>query len=183
MDNNEQRKMNQKMAFSFLAGLVVGGGLMWFIIGTEVLSPTINNNDNVLTESMEEKVSGGVGKLNTNTLGAQNNRLVVEDQLAGDRVLLKEVELDSASWVVVHEEVNALLGNALGAARFDKGSYTGGYVELLRNTEIGATYHVLIYKDNGDKKFNFDNDTVVTDAEGNSVGAIFEVIRLDRKTN
>ena len=186
MDTDESKKMNQKLLLSFIAGLIVGGGVTWFVIGSEVLSPTVDDVEDTTMTDTTGNAAGGDSSRDENgstVMGTDNDRIIVEDQLAGDRVLLREVELTNASWVVVHEETDSFLGNALGAARLDPGVYEGGYVELLRNTETGSTYHVLMYQDNGDKEFNLDEDSIVVDAEGNSVCAIFEAIRVDRKTN
>ena len=59
--------------------------------------------------------------------------------------------------MVIHEGTASHVGNALGAARFDKGEHSG-VVGLLRPTEPGVTYRAVLYRDNGDKEFNLDTD-------------------------
>ena len=159
-----------KVVLSFIVGIVIGSTGTWIALGSTVLSPTIFINS---FESLED-----VALINTTLL----EYIVVEDQLAGDRVLIKEIALTDSGWAVVHEDAGGIPGNALGAQRFDKGVHSGT-IDLLRNTNIDQSYYVLLYRDNGDREFDLVTDSIVIDTDDNPVGDTFRVIKIDRKIN
>ena len=97
----------------------------------------------------------------------------VSDQKAGSSVTVSNVSLDSTGWVAVRDDENGLMGNVLGAQRLGKGSYTNIKVALLRSTTAGKTYHVVVYKDNGDMTFSKTKDMVVLN-NGNTVSGSFK---------
>ena len=72
-------------------------------------------------------------------------------------------------WAVVHEVENGHVLNALGATRLDSGAHSDVQVELLRGTEPGGRYAVILYSDNGDKQFEVHADLTVIDTAGNPV--------------
>ena len=167
----DDKVQSGKLVGSFIAGLIIGVGVM-FLIGSSDLKP----NTDVVGKEL-----GGISN-DGMTLKSENGSISVSDQLSGDRVLLDEVSFESVGWVVIHEENNGVLGNALGARRFDAGLNKKGYVKLLRNTEIDQTYHALLYNDNGDKEFNLENDMPLRDSAGGFIEAVFNVVRVDRKS-
>ncbi len=59
----------------------------------------------------------------------------------------------------------------LGAAWFPS-SATSGSVKVQRATQAGKTYSVVIYVDDGDKKFDYKKDQLIT-ADGGPVGSSF----------
>lgn len=89
----------------------------------------------------------------------RRNDVIVESQPAGSIVNVKEVTLDDRLWVVVYEEREGMRGNILGAKRLPEGTHQNTYVSLLRNTEAGNRYHIVIHSDNGDDVFDFTQDT------------------------
>ncbi|MBI4068238.1 hypothetical protein HY413_02420 [Candidatus Kaiserbacteria bacterium] len=95
--------------------------------------------------------------------------LNVQDQNAGAAVSVDHVAMEQAGWVVVHEIENGHVLNALGAARLDAGAHSDVGVELLRGTEPGGRYAVILYSDNGDKQFEVHADLPVIDTAGNPV--------------
>ena len=161
---------HSKVALSFVMGLVLGSVGSWVLLGNTALSPTIFINSSELLE--------GEGMIDAMSI----EYIVVENQLEGDRVFIKEISLSDSGWAVVHEDMGGIPGNALGAQRFDKGVHTGT-VDLLRNTNFDQTYYVLLYRDNGDREFDLETDSLVVDGDNNSVGDTFQVIRIDRKIN
>lgn len=92
----------------------------------------------------------------------------VEDQAAGDSVLVDSVTVPPPGvWIAVREVVGAsggsdALGNILGAARVG-GPRTNISVPLLRATTPGETYAALLYRDDGDGKFDPSTDSVYVD--------------------
>lgn len=159
-----------KVLLAFVLGVIVGSVAVWFIIGSTALSPVIpfDPSDLVGGDRGADKIS--------------KEYITVEDQLAGDRVLIKDILLSDSSWAVVHEDVDGVPGNALGAQRFDEGLHSGT-IDLLRSTQVGQNYYILLYKDDGDREFNLETDVLITDSKGDSIKGTFQIIRIDRKIN
>ena len=118
----------------------------------------LNNDENATTSPVSVLGVVGVeagpnkGILTSNTVSSNN--ITVSDQLTGGMVKIDSVSLTFDGWVVVHEDASGEPGWILGAQRFDSGAYSGGQVELLRNTVAGSKYHVMLHEDDGDKMFN-----------------------------
>jgi len=81
--------------------------------------------------------------------------VMVQDQSAGMGVSITSMNLTRETWVAVRDSKSIL-----GAGRFSPGA-TSGTVKLLRATEAGKAYQVVVYVDDGDKKFDFKVDAVV----------------------
>ena len=97
--------------------------------------------------------------------------LSIADQAAGSEVTITSVAIpEGAAWVAVRD------GNrTLGAKLFLAGT-TSGSVELLRPTSAGTSYTVVLLKDNGDRKYDRQTDTVFTDATGKAVSVEFKAL-------
>ncbi len=80
-------------------------------------------------------------------LAAGENSVVVDDQLPGNKVEIKDVKLREAGWVAIHEADGGALGKVLGAQWFPAGESTGT-VELLRPTVDAGTYFAVLHSDN-----------------------------------
>ncbi|MAZ40980.1 hypothetical protein CL654_02590 [bacterium] len=89
---------------------------------------------------------------------SNSNSVTVESQVAGESVLVKELTLSDRLWVVVYEERDGDKGNILGARRLQEGSHNDQIVTLLRGTEAGNRYYVLLHNDDGDDIFDFTKD-------------------------
>lgn len=83
-----------------------------------------------------------------------------DDQPAGDRVVVVNAKISRSSWLAVRDDMRIY-----GARRVDPAgggqSFNDVVVELLRNTETGKTYTVVVYVDDGDKVFDFKKDALV----------------------
>ncbi|MCH8049919.1 hypothetical protein IIB51_00700 [Patescibacteria group bacterium] len=167
---DEDKAVNSKVIGSFIAGFIIGIGIM-FLIGDRV--PSLNGGGG------DDNMTGSGGN---SALVSENNNVAISDQLSGDRVLIDTVSIEKDGWVVIHEEVNGVLGNALGAHRLNAGVSEKVYVKLLRNTEINQTYHALLYNDNGDKEFNLGDDSPLQDSLGGFIEGVFMAVQIDRKT-
>jgi DNA-binding beta-propeller fold protein YncE len=95
--------------------------------------------------------------------------VTVTDQMPGGAVSVERVEINEDGWVVVHETEAGHVLNALGAARLDAGTHESVRVDLLRETNPGGTYAIILYTDNGNKEFEIRGDLPMIDAEGNPV--------------
>jgi len=110
-----------------------------------------------------------------------NSSVVADNQLAGDRVVLSSISLEKEGWVVVHESQDGVPVNALGAQRFDAGVHIEGHVDLLRNTEVGNIYFVILYDESGDGEFNLKEDAPLVGKDNGLISTTFETIQVDRK--
>ena len=160
---------------ALIVGLVAG-----FLVGRASVSErgASDERDESDTASLEPTALGSdvtreqVG--GQYTLVASGNIVHVKDQAAGGAVFLSRVELTQSGWAAVQEVFEGgILGNILGARRFEAGVYQG-VVTLLRSTEPGVEYYVVLYADNGDKQFDFKADPVIVDSIGNPASMLFE---------
>lgn len=111
----------------------------------------------------------------TSTAAVASSGLIsVTDQGAGGTALVSKVDVHAAVWVAVVEVKNGTLGNVLGAS-YVSAPASGVVVPLLRPTSPGATYAVVLYRDNGDRVFSLANDSLYVDfASGDRVVALFK---------
>jgi len=98
---------------------------------------------------------------------SSGDTFVVADQPAGNSVVVTKVTLESAAWVVVHEDRDGAPGNILGALWLPAGTATQASAELLRDTQAGKAYYVMIHEDTlSDKQFDHTQDLPLKDASG-----------------
>ncbi len=187
---------NQKTVVAFIAGLLIGGLLVWVFS----VAPGKKNNNALDTQgtttdeqgamtasTSDTNVTGDKGAdtkmTNTTTMPATTvatgaGSIVVEDQKAGWTVALGAVTMPVANgWLVVHDtNADGSLGKILGAARYSsKEGLKPTAVSLLRATVAGKTYAVVVYSENGDHVFDPKNeDKLVMTADGKSVSDMFK---------
>ena len=111
-----------------------------------------------IADTKEAQKEQGADTPKIDTKSATGGLVTVSDQSAGNTVLVANVTLPQDGWIVVHEERNGVVANALGAVRRDAGTHTDVLVKLLRPTLAGKTYWIIPYKDNGDRKFDLKTD-------------------------
>lgn len=103
------------------------------------------------------------------TVSAVGETITVADQSAGTEVLVEDVKLSKPSWVAVRDT----RGWYPGAAWLSE-SQSNVTIPLLRSTEAGSTYEVVIFVDDGDKEFSIHGgDMLVTGTEGAPVSSTF----------
>lgn len=174
----DKKQESQKTVVAFVAGLLIGGLLVWvFSLSPEAAAPEVEENGGETSDVREN-----VADVPEDTEVSMDNGSEVEagsfsvaDQPAGTEVSLgSDVMYPSGEgWIVVHEEVGGGLGNALGAARYETAvGLLPTSVRLLRATEAGVTYHVVYYGENGDDRFDMRVDTPLT-TDGAMVEATF----------
>ena len=125
----------------------------------QVASPTVSPVSSVADVS----AAIGGGKMNESQEDA-GGMVSADDQAAGSTVSVS-VNASKPVWVVVHEDSEGAPGSILGAQLFATGSHEG-VVDLLRGTEIGQEYYVMLHSDDGDRKFDYKKDLPVKDATG-----------------
>lgn len=149
-----------------IAGVVVVAlalGGWWFFTG----AATNSIDDDTVTPSEKSTETGTTSSVSDGrpTVGAQTGEEVrADDQPAGDNVRVVEARLARVSWIAVRDDMRIY-----GAARVTPpeggGTVNDITVPLLRNTEAGKTYSVVVYADDGDGAFDFKKDALVTGLE------------------
>jgi len=159
------------------AGAIIGGLLLGIFIGNvwrgkEKGELVINENTASTTEvaSKASKQSASPVKavekntakkpitIETTPSTKENSVTLFSEQLAGKTVSIERAVLSQDGWLVVRENKNGEFGRILGAIWLPKGTTDSAVVELLRDTETGKDYSILIYSDNGDRQFSTEKD-------------------------
>ena len=151
--------------------LVVGGA--WLVMRGRAAEPAMDSSVNA-TSTAPTSTSQMVVDATTNipkgtmTAVSDGEAVAVSNQAAGMSVALSSMSLTHATWIAVRDDMSIL-----GAAWFPS-SATQGTVELQRATESGKSYRVVMYVDDGDKKFDMHKDQLITIDNG-PVGSSFDV--------
>ncbi len=160
-NNNMEREsfFSMKVIVAFIVGILIGFFGAWIPMRDAV--PANDTDAEVVAEDNAEDVA----------LSGEN-AILVRDQKAGVVVNVELVTLENTGWVVIHEDNNGVLGNALGAQLFLAG-VNSGTVDLLRGMETGKTYHAAIRQDDGDGAFDLSKDFLLSDGKGDPVQVSF----------
>ncbi len=187
-----EKQEGQKTVVAFIAGLLIGGLLVW-VFSSSPEAPkkedtgSATSTTSITTETKTTEVSQPA-TTNTTSLGTETTRseevtttvtrptvaadrdgnVTVGDQSAGSVVTLTTMTTPAdAGWIVVRDYENGAAGRILGAARFNEAEgLTPASVNLLRATEAGKNYQVVFFGDNGDKVFDLDDDAEITGISG-----------------
>jgi hypothetical protein len=149
------------------AVLVLIAGGTWLATRGDAEEPA--ENEQVATTTVPATTTVGSESnmpKGTQTATSDGEAFTVADQAAGKSVALSNLSLTRASWIAIRDD-----RSILGAAWFPA-SATEGTVTLQRATESGKSYRAVIYVDDGDKKFDFKTDKLITTNDG-PVGASF----------
>jgi hypothetical protein len=165
------------MNFLKIAAIFIFG----FIAGALVTNYLLDDGqiENVIDESQtsEETINSEVLNVNEDAvvlLPEVEASFVVENQLAGESVIVKNVNMPQDGWVVVHEVLDGFVANALGATRIDAGGYDVVTVELLRPSVPESNYVVTLYADDGNKQFEINADSPMIDRNGDAIFKEFQ---------
>jgi hypothetical protein len=180
-EENTMTEENKKTIVAFIAGLLVGG-LLVFIFGnpgpaseqpveeernsTEETDETDENDE--ADEDEEEDTETPTPASNPTVTGGEVD---VDDQPAGRVVVFSGANFPTAEgWVAVRDYANGQLGDILGAARWNKlTALLPTSVRLLRGTTAGNEYAIVFYTENGDRVFS-----LATDVQMSSVMETFK---------
>lgn len=168
-----EKQEGQKTVVAFVAGLLVGGLLVWIFssapndekapvtvddaeVGEEIDENGVMESEGDMTdeaeapEAMPELVTGE-GKVDLGGLAAGS-----------------VVDFDSITfpvdegWIAIRSYTDETLGNILGASRFSKSQgLVPDSVQLLAPTVAGRDYAVVFFTENGDRAFNLATDSQI----------------------
>ena len=169
----------QKTVVAFIAGLVIGGLLVFAFGGTPSEDTSDMDNDldtsevrDTDEEDEEDASSEQTDDDSTSTDDTETPSNIIETGDAAARVTDQAagsvVTIDSATypndegWIGVREYVDGETGSILGVARYSKSQgLTPSQVKLLRATTAGSEYAVVFFTDNGDRSFSSSVDVQV----------------------
>ncbi|HET9641498.1 MAG TPA: hypothetical protein VFP46_01450 [Candidatus Paceibacterota bacterium] len=100
-------------------------------------------------------------------LAEPSRGILVADQAAGSAVSVNSVDAAAGVWVAVREMRGRELGNVLGAVRIG-GPRENLLIPLLRSTEPGRTYAVMLYRDDAELPFDPSRMSVYVDFDSGS---------------
>lgn len=173
---DDKKLESQKTVVAFVAGLLIGGLLVWvFTASPDKPTPSTSSEETPdgeitgATETDETPETPTASETPASSAPVAQEEVngdfsfSVADQSAGTSVSLGSVTYPTTEgWIVIHEDVNGSLGNALGAARYNTAvGLNPQAVPLLRATTAGNEYHVVFYSENGDRMFDIREDAVL----------------------
>ena len=176
--SEQEKQESQKTVVAFVAGLLIGGLLVWVFGGTPETTPT--KKDTADNQDTSEVTESGEGNPESETveeievtstpvepavaeLPVGNAAVSVNDQAAGLSVSLEGATFPAdEGWIGVRDYVGGQLTGLLGVARYSKEQgLVPESIILQRATLPGKTYAVVFYSESGDRKFNLAEDVQV----------------------
>lgn len=138
-------------------------------IATNGSSSAADDADTDLTPAADTGSSADVSSSGSNSQTWGGEAVSAVDQSAGLSVMVASATLTERGWVAVQDSK----GWILGAARLEAGAHSDVEVPLLRATEAGESYKVLVYVDDGDNIFDLHKDVMVMGEGGVAFSATF----------
>jgi len=157
----------QKTVTAFVAGLLVGGLLVWIFSDTSSTAP--NTPENEVTEvTLTEEESVAENDAPEATTEAETEASTAPELPTGDSAAVVAsteaglvVPLASATfptdegWIGVRSYVDGEVTNILGAARYSKEQgLIPESIPLLTPTIAGRQYAIVFFTEDGDRQFN-----------------------------
>ncbi len=172
--DTQNTKEAQKTVIAFIAGLVIGGLLVFAFGGTstptddrmdddnDVSSEAIDTND-VDEDSEDEEDDSDTEVTGSNTIETGDAAARVSDQDAGSVVAIDSATFPTdEGWIGVRDYDNDEIGNILGVVRYSKSQgLTPSQVRLQRATVAGKEYAIVFFENKGDRSFSAATDTQI----------------------
>lgn len=177
-EQETQSKEAQKTVIAFVAGLLIGGLLVWVFGGTPSETPTVDEENDAVTEvggaddddteetddsTGEEADAEDTEDDTSSRMETGSGSVDIEEQQAGMSVVIEGAVFPTdEGWIGVRDYTDGQLGSILGVARYSKEQgLIPSEITLLRATESGNDYAIVFYSENGDRDFNLATDVQV----------------------
>lgn len=173
--SEQEKQESQKTVVAFVAGLLVGGLLVWVFGGApestdkttkEIMLDEESSEQTEISESTEGEATetpeaSDVPPVAELPIG--NAAATVNNQPAGLTVSLEGATFPSdEGWIGVRDYVDGQLAGLLGVVRYSKEQgLVPEEIILQRATVAGNTYAVVFYSESGDRVFNLADDVQV----------------------
>lgn len=169
-EDNKMTEESKKTIIAFIAGLLVGGLLVFIFVNPSATNDKVDENNEVeageMADTNDEEDDSDVSMSDDDTSTANDTPRVtggsisVTDQDAGSRVNFTNAAFPAnEGWVGVREYQNGQLIGLLGVSRWSKSEgLLPTSVSLLRPTVDGQTYAIVFYSENGDNVFSLASD-------------------------
>ncbi len=200
-DTNTQQ--SKKTVVAFVAGLIIGGLLVWMFSGTQKASaPVTTSGDETATTTGEKSGANKAGttteKINATSTEKIASTTMMKEPAKGDFTFSVAnqkvgmfVQLEDnvqyptkEGWIAVQDDMNGKLGNVLGAARYNTDvGLAPQQTELLRSTIAGKPYHVVYYSGNGDHIFSRTQDNPLKTSSGGVIETTFVAGEGGKRSN
>lgn len=175
-EENKMTEESKKTIIAFIAGLLVGGLLVFIFINPSTVNEHTDDTNDVDTvdvvdmdddedeedteDNNDDSMSSDDNDTTNDTPRVTGGSISVSDQDAGSRVAFTNASFPTnEGWVGVREYENGQLVGLLGVSRWNKSEgLTPTSVGLLRPTAAGQTYAIVFYSENGDGVFSLASD-------------------------
>ena len=169
--SEQEKQESQKTVVAFIAGLLIGGLLVWVFGGAPETTPAdldVEVDETTEVDTSDEADTGDKTPAEAATvpvpeLPVGNGAVEVKNQVAGSEVSLTGATFPSdEGWVGVRDYVDGQLAGLLGVVRYSKEQgLVPESIVLQRPTVAGNTYAVVFYSESGDRVFNLADDVQV----------------------
>lgn len=171
--SEQEKQEGQKTVVAFVAGLLIGGLLVWIFGGssTNNIEPEDTNGTEVELVADEEGNADNSAEESTDSDSVETTpelitgegRVEMGPQSAGSVVEFESITfpLDDG-WIAVRTYTEGTLGNILGASRFSKSEgLVPTSVQLLAPMVAGRDYAIVFFTEGGDRTFNLATDVQI----------------------
>jgi hypothetical protein len=155
--------MNKKIVIGIVAAIIILAGIFLYTRKHQVVAPETNSNTTVTDNTNTPPSPGDVptDSPDTNPTIPTSDTIAVSTQIPGNSVTIDNVFLSKPGFVTIHETTaKGQPGAVIGTSGL-LGTGAKQDLELTANLKPGAKYIAMIRTDNGDKKFNADQDPAV----------------------
>ncbi len=178
--SEQEKQESQKTVVSFIAGLLIGGLLVWVFGGSpeEAAAPETQETatetevvEDAPTEESQSATEQSATEEEGSELTVGDGSVSVADQPAGNTVALDGATFPTEDgWIAVRSYMNGQLGNILGAMLYSKSQgLVPNEIVLLAPTTPGREYAIVFFSEDGDREFNLANDVQIGDIAGTFV--------------
>ena len=163
------QQARQKTVVAFVAGLLIGGLLVWVFSAPKALdvmtTPDGDDQAEVVGDMTDEEegTNASAEGAESQPVGGATGAIGVPDQAAGAVVMADDIVYPGdEGWVGVRDYKDGELGLILGVVRFSaEQQLLPKEIVLQRATAPGETYATVFYTESGDRQFDPRYDIMV----------------------